>query len=648
MPVYFQDSTGGHAYSDVLWYNVLRIIEDSIQEIYGVDSFFEKQKIDTQPERVNLLKRAYCLVHEKWKLDPTILEERPQTDIFDLIDNVGAFSLEEFERQLLPLIEAAFVWRLNKELGQATAKFRHDIATRIREGDVGNFYGYLFEIYISGLYVYDGWKPIRPNVSAEGGLDWIFQRGSRTIGIECVDKRISLQLKKNPTYSDINDAINHARPKFTSWAGKLDRKLVFVNITKPDYLQPIIKDLGDINWESRSIGRFEDIFGLGHRIDGIVLYWRQKAELESSASYDQGFAYYTKFAIAGSVDKKADLPRVWPLFEMRPKRWFRIRKDLESPPTVGTAGQVETAHDYYNKRISTQNRLVSEKPDDPLLWVDLGDIFAELANHLWQSGDQEQGAFAFREACCRYKCAAIISVNPATYYKWAVSLHGLARILGGKSEWQAAESACRESIEKCRMATQLAPGMFEAYHGWAVASFYLAFVLAHKNEPVPALRSLEEACERYKDASNIEANKGAVYYDWGNTLGNMAFLLRKMGDPEKSIRTLGEACAKYCKSTQIIKDFRVYNSWGLMLNLLATILHGQGRVSQSWQVLRKACSKYDKAAEIAPGEAQIFKNWRNALANLATLLYARGESTEDWLVLIEELNKLIHREKWLG
>lgn len=650
-PTRFRDATGGYAFSEVYWYNILRIIEDFIEEIYGVSNFFEKP-IDTQLARIDLLANVQNIVYEKWKIDPAIKEDRPQTSVFDLVDNIKVFTQEEFEWYLLPMVEAAFVWGLNKRLGPTTAEYRAYLAKRIRDGkDIGNFYGYLFEVCVSGFYVYGGWKPKRPKEwsldMVSDRLDWIFRSGTRVIGVECGDKRMSLKYKGNPTYSDIDGVIAHARPKFKACPDNLDRKLVFINLTKPDYLQPVIEDLPDIIWDSYNIGYFQNIFDLGPYIDGVVLYWREKRERKHSTVGSSSIEYKARFALTEIIDKKTDLPNVWPLIEVRPNHAFYITKDMEIKPTFGKAGPVETAEDYYNQQIDTAKKLANEKREDAQRWIDLGDTYQKWANHLFASGDHERAYDNFLEACRSYEHGANIDANTDIYYKWAISLYSLARVLGSVAKWQEAEWASNQSIEKFSMATYITPNMYEAYHGWARMLWYLSVIQINIGRPIQALYYLEEAFTRYNNASEGKNNLETVYYDWGNALVDAAYLHYRFGHPNKSICTLGEACAKYCISTRIATDFLAYNRWGFVLNSLAIILQKQGRVDQSWKVLLNACNKYDKASEIAPSEAQIFWNWRAALAIIAALLYERGENIKDWLVLIEELKKLILKEKWL-
>ena len=650
MGVRFRDSTGGYGYSDAVWYNVLKIVEDFVGEVYGVERFFETA-IDTSSAKPVLLKEAHRLVHEKWKLDQSIMEERPQTSIFDWIDNLEQFSVEECERQLLPLVEAAFVWNQVKKAGGATTKFRQEVATSISRGDTGSFYGYLFEAYVAGIYVYDRWVPVRPSDAApkseEGRLDWVFKKGERMIGIECKDKRMSLAGGDNPTWVGVADVVRDARSKFPSWAGKLDRRLVFVNLTRPDYVRPTIQELGVIRWEGKTVGRFEHSFDLASDMDGVVLYWREKSPNRPGRVFGNGFTYTPMFALAGTVDERLDLPVVWPVVRLSLGRHLTIRMDMENPPYVSAVGPVESAHDYYNERIVSLNNLVGQIPDDEWIWVDSADSFAEWADHLLACGEYVASRSAFREAGYRYEIAAMIGPQPTIHQKWGTSLERLAHVLAKNKEWDTAKDTLKESATKYNLATKGASRP-EAYYGWARVLRNLGHLAKREGNTPAALALYEDACHRFREACREGFNeRHDAYHEWGNTLRQEALLLEKTNRPRKVVSALEEACFRYSQSVDLRKHWRVYLDWGMALNSLARIVYGRGTASRCWPILLEACSKYDKAAEIAPSESVIYENWREALAGLAVVLYARGDRRSDWLVLIEELKRLIRRERWL-
>lgn len=330
----FKDSTGGSAFSEILYYNSIEIIQDFIKDIYGVDAFFTKP-ISRKLEEIDILSNSHRVVYGKYKSDPAILQRKPQTSVFELIDSIRSFSQEEFEECILPLIEVAFMWNLNKTLGMDTVKFRKHIAKRISRGDQGNFYGYLFEVYFSGLYLFSGQKmtPVDQPLTGERTIDWVLE--GRNIGVECGDKRNTPDL----TDDKIQNEIEERRSKFHSKATQslaLNKKFLCLNLTRKDYSRPAIGSLDRTKWQNPIVGYFTGSLQLSKELDGIILTWREKE------GQDNGFDYKMKYALTGSNLKETVLPRMQALIHVRPQDYFFVRKYVWPEPTFGAFGPEET------------------------------------------------------------------------------------------------------------------------------------------------------------------------------------------------------------------------------------------------------------------------------------------------------------------
>ena len=344
----FECREGGSSFSEMEYYNSLEMVEKFIQDIYGVEKFF-RQQLDSKLATVAPLKNIHALVFTKWQQDPAVLERGPHTSVFPLIDNLKWFSPEEFEQKILPFIEAAFFWETNKQLGLATSEFRNTISKRIREGDQSALYGYLSEVYMSGLYIFSGWKNLRYIDKPDGSksqrhADWVFVRNNKdNIGIECKDKRQAMNGRNQVRRADIDALVSNAIAKFSA-DKSLKKRMLWVNITNiKDYSKPSLTELGNIRWrESRDIlaGTLTPNSPLRNKdgeIDCIVLAWREKVE------GDNGFDYIQRYVISEDADCNAYLPQVQPLIHVAPGKHFFIRTYVFPEPSWGKWGPEETA-----------------------------------------------------------------------------------------------------------------------------------------------------------------------------------------------------------------------------------------------------------------------------------------------------------------
>ena len=344
----FETREGGRSYSSMEYYNSLEIVERFIQDIYGVEKFF-RGELDPGFAAILPLKDIHTIVFRKWQQDPSILERGPHTDVFPLIDNIKWFSIEEFEQYILPFLEAAFFWELNKDLGLSTSEFRETVSARIRKGGQSALYGYLTEIYMSGLYIFRGWKNLhytekRGIPQSRGHCDWIFVIGSdENIGIECKDKRQTMRGRKQVKYADVRPLVTEAI-KQCSTHQNLKRRMLWINITNiKDYSRPSLVDLGNIRWRgSKDIlaGTLTPSFPLRNEdgeIDCMVLAWREKME------GDNGFDYIERYVVTEGADCSVYLPQRQPLIHVSPGKHFFVRTYVFPEPAVGTPGPVETA-----------------------------------------------------------------------------------------------------------------------------------------------------------------------------------------------------------------------------------------------------------------------------------------------------------------
>jgi len=344
----FETREGGRSYSSMEYYNSLEIVERFIQDIYGAEKLFRRE-LDPEFADISPLKDIHIIVFRKWQQDPSILERGPHTSVFPLIDSIKWFSTEEFEQYILPFLEAAFFWELNKDLGLSTSEFRETVSEGIRQGNQSALYGYLTEVYMSGLYIFSGWENLRytdkrgiPQSRRHG--DWIFVRGSdENIGIECKDKRQTMRGRKQVRRVDICPLVTDAIKKFSTHQN-LQRRMLWVNITNiKDYSRPSLVDLGNIRWrESKDIlaGTLTPSFPLRNKdgeIDYVVLAWREKME------GDNGFDYIQRYVVTEGADCSAYLPRVQPLIHVSPGKHFFVRTYVFPEPTVGKPGPEETA-----------------------------------------------------------------------------------------------------------------------------------------------------------------------------------------------------------------------------------------------------------------------------------------------------------------
>lgn len=345
----FQTVEGGMAYSEMEYYSSLEIVERFIQDIYGVEKFF-RHELDSRFEQIQPMKKIHAIVFEKWQQDPSILERKPQTSVFPLIDNVKWFSTDEFEQYVLPLVEAAFLWECNKDLGLITSEFREVVSKKLREGDQSALYGHLSETYVSGLYIFGGWSPRYIEKLDQGNsqkqIEWVFQKGSEyKIGVECKDHRQRMQGQNQVSLVYIQSKVDEAIGKFSAKAAKslnFQRRILWINITNmKDYSTPSLSELGTIHWRDPRdtfAGTLTPNFSLRDKkgeIDGVVLAWREKR------SVDDGFDYVQRYIVTESIDCNIDLPNRQPLVHVCPGKYFFIRTYVFPEPSHGKWGPWE-------------------------------------------------------------------------------------------------------------------------------------------------------------------------------------------------------------------------------------------------------------------------------------------------------------------
>lgn len=303
-------------------------------------------------KKVKLLENIHEIVFKKWQQNPSILDRRPHTSIFALIDNIEQFSNDEFEQSILPFIEAVLSWKYNKKMGLSTSEFRNAIAKRIRDGDVSAFYGHLTEVYVSGLYIFDGWTPLYVEKlnqdKPEKQFDWVFQKNTTyKIGIECKDQRQRIQEQNVLRLIDVEQKVAEAIAKFSTQQMKsfnLQKRILWINATNVrDYSTPSFTELGTLSWQETKeslAGILTPAFSLYNNtgeIDGVILAWREKTR------GDEGLDYIQKYVAIGNIDCGIDLPIVQPLIHVDPGNKFFIRKYTFPEPQWGVWGPEETS-----------------------------------------------------------------------------------------------------------------------------------------------------------------------------------------------------------------------------------------------------------------------------------------------------------------
>jgi len=328
------------------YYSTLEMIERFVEDIYGIKQFFRKEMDTSLFGNIPLIKGLHEVIFRKYQQDPSILEKRPHTSVFPLIDNISWISSDEFERIILPFIDAVFMWRLNKDRGLSTQEFREAVKERISSGDTTALYGNLTEVHISSLYIFDKWNPLyidRIKKDRHGELiDWVFQRGSQRIGIECKDNRQANKVSPISIEGMIDNAIKKFRAEETKKLN-LNRKLLWINITEQDYSKPSLSELDFVSGKEPKdpiAGILSPSFSLGTKtsnIDGLVLNWREKR-----ASEDVGFDYHQRYIVSEGIDCKRDLPQLHPLLHVSPGKYVFIRSRTYPEPQWGPWGPEET------------------------------------------------------------------------------------------------------------------------------------------------------------------------------------------------------------------------------------------------------------------------------------------------------------------
>jgi len=328
-------------------YNTLEMVELFVQDIYGVQSFFRNQ-LPSRFRNIPPLERLHTLVFQKWQEDASILEGKTPTRVFSLKDTARRLCIGEFEQIVLPFLEAAFLWELNKDSGPAMSEFRSIISERIRKGDASAFYGYLNEVHVSGLYIFDGWAPLYAEELAEEksekSIEWVFQKNTeKRIGIECKDQRQRMQQRDKVSLVDVEQRVNDAIDKFSAQSTKsfnLQRKTLWLNVTSMrDYAAPSLVELGSVSWRKprdNIAGTLTPAFSLRNnngQIDALVLAWREKLQ------GDNGFDYIQRYVIGGSLDCHADIPRLQPLIHFNPGKYLFIRKYVFPEPRLSFGPQ---------------------------------------------------------------------------------------------------------------------------------------------------------------------------------------------------------------------------------------------------------------------------------------------------------------------
>lgn len=342
----FQTAEGGMSYSEMKYYSILEMIERFVEDIYGIKQFFRKEMDTSLFSNIPLIKGLHEVIFREYQQDPSILEKRPHTSVFHLIDNISWISSDEFERIILPFIDAVFMWRLNKDRGLSTQEFREAVKERISSGDTTALYGNLTEVYVSGLYIFDKWDPLyidRIQKDRHGKLiDWVFQRGSQRVGIECKDNRQATKVSPISIEDMIDNAIKKFATKETNTLN-LNKKILWINITEQDYSKPSLSELdflSGIEPEDPIVGILSPSFSLGSsasKIDGLILNWREKKVTE-----DGGFDYHQRYVVSEGVDSKQDLPRLNSLIHVKPGKHFFIRSRIYPEPQWGPWGPEET------------------------------------------------------------------------------------------------------------------------------------------------------------------------------------------------------------------------------------------------------------------------------------------------------------------
>lgn len=232
----------------------------------------------------------------------------------------------EFIRDVYPLLEVSVQWQMLKESQGLTQEFMEKCKTRfIRKQD--NYYGTIFEIDMATRFLLSNWKPefVEDYTMQGKQIDFVFNRGRDTVGVECLSKRYSeSSIAIDRLNRDISKKGEKFKPEYTGKLGvQLDKKILLIDITTSKYSQPKVLE----TLEYRQVNS---------KLDTVIYTWRE------DIVDNENHSLRVKYRTYGDIEGKYFSTTFASEFHVHNgEPVFFVRKYTEPEPTFGIAGITE-------------------------------------------------------------------------------------------------------------------------------------------------------------------------------------------------------------------------------------------------------------------------------------------------------------------
>lgn len=299
------------ASSQASMYKSFREIDDFVKEVFGFNLI--TRPMNPRVARIKELKNAY-------------------DTIMNVIDGQRQPFSNEFVYFVYPLVEVSVQWAELRKRQQLTTEFLEKCRQRVGTTQF-NFYGTVFEIDMASRCFLSNWYPefVEDYAKPEKQIEFLFHKGSKVAGIECLSKRYSedsLTIEK--INRDISKKGKKFKPEYIKALGvPLDERVLIIDITTSAYSRPTI--LNDL---ARTI--------VSSELDGVVYTWRE--DIVDGENHD----LIVKYETFGDIDKVYFSTTYAAHFHVTSQgSVFFVRKYVEPEPTWGEWGPEESAKDYH-------------------------------------------------------------------------------------------------------------------------------------------------------------------------------------------------------------------------------------------------------------------------------------------------------------